>query len=304
MLLKRGGKINKERLIFIIVCCFFPVLNWLIFYVYANLSSFTMAFTTKEGIFTLENFVRLWNELQVPAGEIREAIRNTAKAFVVMVVMYPVGVMVSYFIYKKIPFANVYRILFFIPSIVCSVVLAMVILRMFGINGVIAQTVQKVLDLDYTPELFVDSRFANKTIFAHMIWMSIPGDLIIWGGTFARIPEDMLEAARMDGVNWWQEFTKIIVPIIWPTVALKMVLLVCGIFSASGNVFLFTQGKYGTQTLKNWMYMQVYGVSVSPGSSNVFNYMSAVGLVMTVIAIGISLVVRKWTDKAFTEVEF
>ena len=96
----------------------------------------------------------------------------------------------------------------------------------------------------------------------------------------------------------------ITVPMVWPTVALQMVLMFCGIFGASGAVFLLTKGMYGTMTISAWMYLQLYNLTGSPHTSNAYNYMSAVGLVITVIAIGISLGIRKWTDKAFEEVEF
>ena len=137
-----------------------------------------------------------------------------------------------------------------------------------------------------------------------MLWLGFPGDLIIWGGTFTRIPNDVLESAQIDGVNWWQEFTKITVPMVWPTVGLQMVLMFCGIFSASGAVFLLTKGMYGTMTISAWMYIELLNQSGNPNTSNVFNYLSAVGLVITVIAVALSLVIRKWTDKAFEEVEF
>jgi ABC-type sugar transport system permease subunit len=57
-------------------------------------------------------------------------------------------------------------------------------------------------------------------------------------------------------------------------------------------------------TLSSWMYLQLYNQSGNVYTSNVYNYLSAVGLVMTVIAVAISLVVRKITDKFFNDVEF
>lgn len=297
-------KMSKELVLFIICCCALPVINWLIFYVYAHFSSFTMAFMNKDGVWSFDNFVRLWNELQMPESDIRIAIKNTFLTFGIQVLMFPVTVLVSYFIYKKIPGASIYRVLFFLPSIIFSVALAMIFQKIIGVNGFIAQGIQELLHLDYTPELLADSQFANTTVLLHMVWLTFPGDLVIWGGTFARIPTEVLEAGQVDGVNWWQEFTKIIVPIVWPTVGLKMVLMTCGIFGASGAVFLLTGGDFGTMTLSAWMYLQLYTLSGNQDTSNVFNYMSAVGLVMTAIAITISLLVRKWSDKVFDEVEF
>ena len=55
------------------------------------------------------------------------------------------------------------------------------------------------------------------------------------------------------------------------------------------------------------MYIQVLeggGAGSDISQSNVFNYMSAVGLVMTIIAVTISIGVRKWTDKVFKELEY
>lgn len=296
--------VNKCRIAFILCCCTIPVIQWLIFYVYANASAFTMAFTTKDGAFTFEHFVRFWKEINNPTSDIRIAIRNTFLTFGIIFVTFPFKVLVSYFIYKKVPGASVFRILFFLPSIIFGVALAMIFQKMVGVNGFIAQAVQNFLNLDQTPELLADSRFANITVLLHMVWLQFPGDLIIWGGTFARIPEDVLESARIDGINWWQEFTKITIPLVWPTVALKMVLTFCGIFSASGAVFLLTKGQYGTMTLDCWMYLQLYDISGSQGASNAYNYMSAVGLILTIIAITISLLIRKWSDNVIEEVEF
>ena len=301
---RKGKPVNKRRVFFGICCCILPVVNWLIFYVFANISAFSMAFTNKDGVLSFDNFIRIWEELNNPVSDIRIAFQNTFLTFAIILVSFPFKVLVSYFIYKKIPLAGVYRILFFLPSIIFSVALAMIFQRMIGVNGFIAEWVQDWLNLAQPPELLADSRYANTVVILHMLWLGFPGDLIIWGGTFTRIPNDVLESAQIDGVNWWKEFTMITIPMVWPTVALQMVLMFCGIFGASGAVFLLTKGMYGTMTISAWMYLQLYNLSGSPYNSNAYNYMSAVGLVITVIAIGISLSIRKWTDKAFEEVEF
>lgn len=296
--------VNKIRVLFILSCIVLPILNFLVFYVYVNLSSFTMAFTDRNGAFSLDNFVRLYKEITEPDSPLQIALKNTMLTFGITLIMFPFQVLVSYFIYKKIPLAGAYRFLFFIPTVIFSVAISTIFSRMMAPNGAIAELIQKLLNLDYPPELLADSTYANIVVIAHLIWLSFPGDLIIWGGTFARIPQDVLEAGSIDGTSWWTEFTKITVPMVWPTVALQMVLKFCAIFGASGAVFLLTKGDYGTMTLSSWMYLQLYNQSGNVYTSNVYNYLSAVGLVMTVIAVAISLVVRKITDKFFNDVEF
>lgn len=301
---KKKKPMEKKLVLFILFCTIVPVLHFLIFYVYTNFSAFTMAFTDKNGTLSFDNFTRFFKEFSLPTSTIRIAFRNTFLTFGIGLLTFPFKVLVSYFIYKKVPGHKVFRILFFIPTIVFSVAVSMVFTRLVSVDGVIAQWIGEALNLGYTPDLLGDSRFANITVLANLLWLSFPGDLIIWGGTFARIPEEVLESAKIDGASWWTEFTKITVPLVWPTVALQMVLTFSAVFSASGNVFLLTGGEYDTMTLNAWMYLELYNSSGNQYTSNVYNYLSAVGLMLTVVAVTISLLVRKYTDKVFDDVEF
>ena len=297
-------KMSKTRILFILFGITLPIIQWLVFYVYTNFSSVLMAFTSDEGRISLDNFVRFFEEMQLPTSHLRIAFRNTFLTFGILFVTYPFKVLVSYFIYKKVPFYGFYRIVFFLPGIVFSVAWTLIFTQVIGVDGAIAKMVQEWLNLDYTPELLADSRFANTVVLLNMMWLGFPGDLIIWGGTFARIPEEVLESGKIDGVTWWTEFTQIIVPMVWPTVGLQMVLMFANIFGSTGNVFLLTRGMYDTMTVNSWLYLSVYNSTGNKFTSNVFNYMSAVGLILTTISITISLFVRKFSDKLFEEVEY
>ena len=194
---------NRNTVLFILFCTVVPLLNFLIFYIYTNSSALIMEFTDNKGQATFDNFIRFGKELVNPDSQIRIAIKNTMITFAIGVVVFPGRVLVSYFIYKKIPGHKFYRVVFFLPTIIFSVAVALIFQRMIGTNGFIAQWIGDVAGLEKTPELLADSRFANYTIWAHMLWLGFPGDLIIWGGTFSRIPDDVLESARLDGASWW-----------------------------------------------------------------------------------------------------
>lgn len=299
----RRKKKTWRRTLFICCGLFFPIFNFILFYIVPNGSAFFMAFQDKNGSWGFENFTRFAREFSSGDSALRLALKNTLLTFAILLVSYPFKVLVSYFIYKKIPFAGVYRILFFLPTIIFSVATAMVFQQLIAPSGFLAEWVRDVAGLEHTPELLADSRFANYTIWAQMLWLGFPGDLIIWGGTFARIPQDVLESGQLDGVNWFTEFTKIIVPMVWPTVSLNMVLMFCGILGAGGSVFLLTGGEYGTVTIPCWLYLQMYNFAGDSYTTNVYNYMSAVGLIITVISVALGTTIRKFTDKAFTEVE-
>ena len=295
-----------KRAGFILSFIILPTVTFLIFYVYVNLNSFAMAFqhTAVDGTksFTFDNIAEVFRRLFPPDEEMGEAFLNTFKTFGVNMIMFFIGVFVSFFLYKKIFLYNAYRILFYLPSILSAVVMCAVFKDLVGSYNV-GLFLKKMYNLTYVPDVFADERFANTAVLINMVWLTFPGNLIIWGGTFARIPDGVIESARIDGVNWIQEAFRIIIPMVWPTFALMFILSIASVFGASGQVFLLTQGQAGTQTISNWMYMQVYGVSIN-NSSNAFNYMSALGMFLTVISCAVSLTLRKVSGKMFQGVEY
>ncbi len=295
-----------KRAVFIISFLIIPTINFLLFYVYVNLNAILLAFQKNvDGAtyWTFDTMTELFGRLFPLDEEMREIFSNTFATFGINLALFFVGVFVSYFLYKKIFLHQVFRVLFYLPSILSAVVMCAVYKQLLGVNGAIAQWVQKVMNLEFPPEFLADSRFANAAVWINMIWLTFPGNLIIWGGTFARVPTSVLESARLDGVNWVQEAFRIIVPIVWPTFALMFILQLAGIFGATGQVFLLTKGNWGTQTISNWMYIQVYSTTLDR-TSNLFNQMSALGLVLTVISCAVALAVRKFSSKAFKGVEY
>jgi len=255
-------------------------------------------------VFTLEHFARFFNEFTLESSEIKLSFINTFKTFGINLIMFPIGFLVSYFLYKKIPLHNTFRLVFFLPSLIAGTIVTSIYLQIIGIEGPIAQIVKHIYKLDYVPTLIADDRFANTFVFVELIWLSFPTNMIIWGGTLSRIPTAVIESAKLDGVNWWQEAFRIIVPIVWPTFSLQFLLTFVGIFGASGSVFLLTGGNYGTQTLKTWMYLQVYNNTGTINMSNLYNYMSAIGLMLTAVTLLLSVGIRKITSTFNTDVDY
>ncbi len=307
IVMNRKKKIPLIDKFFILSFTILPVLNFLVFYVYINFNSFLMAFqrTITEGSsvrveWTFEQFGRVWESLG--QKEMPLAILNTLKTFAITMVMYPIGILVSYFLYKRIRGHFFFRILFYIPSIVSSIVFSYFYIRLTARTGPIAELIWNMTGTELPPELLADPQYANLFVWINMIWLTFPGDLIIWSGTFSRIPDSVLEYAKLDGVGWVREIVQIILPMVWPTFSLFLILRLGGIFGASGNVFLLTQGAGDTTTLSYWFYWQVY--STTNPYSNQFNYMSAWGFCITVIACTISFVSRRFLAKLVPDVEF
>ena len=255
-------------------------------------------------IWGFENFTQFFAELK-EGGIIYIAFINTFKTFAINLVIFPWGIVVAYFLYKKIFGYQVFRILFFLPSIINVIIVVIVYKNLISVEGPIARLVQKLYGLKKPPDVLSKPQFANTFVWIHMLWLSFPGDMIIWGGAFARIPDSVIEAGRLDGASWTTELIKIILPMIWPTFALKFIMLFSGIFSASGAVFLLTGGGSGTMTFSAWQYIQIRGDgNTPPPTSPVYNYVSAIGILVTLAAMVIVITCRYFENKFFKDVDY
>lgn len=303
-----AAELRKRKLkkaLFIFSFAVIPTLSFLVFYVYVNFNSFLMAFQRTENgqtVWTFATIQSAWNRLFPLDGEFSMIFRNTLTTFAISCCIFFVSFFVSYFLYKKVPFYKGFRILFYLPSVLPGVVIATVYRRWCATDGPFAELLCMMFDLKVVEPL-ADSRFANFFVWLNMVWLGFPGNLLLWSGSFARIPDSVIEAAKLDGVSAWREAFQIVIPCIWPTFMLLLTMQLSSIFSASGQVFLLTKGLFDTQTLTSWMYIQVYDMTQTP-TANVFNMMSALGMMITAVAAAIVFTVRKFASKAFKEVQY
>ena len=295
--------------LFILSCVLIPVVNFLVFYVYVNFDSLLMAFQKPVNgnlIWTFDNFKWVFDKIvhgsSNPSDDLRLAFANTFLTFLVQVAMFIVGLFVSYFLYKKILGYRYFRIIFYLPSIISSVVTSAFYVELMN-SDFVPKILETLYHLDYEMKSpLMDSTFANRMVFLNLVWLSFPSNMILWGGTFSRIPDSVLESARIDGAGWFRELFQIILPIVWPTFVILVTTQFASVFGASGAVFLLTGGQYGTQTVSNWMYTYVQTAN-SPMSANLYRA-AALGLCLTVVSTGLALGIRRFLNSRVEEVQF
>ena len=122
---KEKRKSIIKRNIFIWGMLALPLLHFLIFFVYANFSSLFMSFQTSTGNWTTVNYKHFWSDLTTPKqghNVILEAVGYSFFLGLNDVVLVLVSLVLAYFIYKKIPGRNVFRVVFFLPSIIAMTI--------------------------------------------------------------------------------------------------------------------------------------------------------------------------------------
>jgi alpha-glucoside transport system permease protein len=72
------------------------------------------------------------------------------------------------------------------------------------------------------------------------------------------VPVEIIEAAHVDGANGWQAFWQITVPQIMPTITVVITTMVINVLKIFDIVYVMTGGNYGTETIANRMYIEMY----------------------------------------------
>ena len=108
---------------------------------------------------------------------------------------------VAYFLTKGIKGSNLFRTVFFMPNLIGGIVLGYIWSMIF--DGILVK---------YNTSVVLESKYGFWGLIILMCWQQVGYMMIIYIAGLQSIPEDMLEAARIDGANSWQTLWKVTIP--------------------------------------------------------------------------------------------
>ena len=288
---------GRERA-FIVLMLLVPALNWLVFWLYVNISSFVLAFQNMRGEWSLTNFVTFWDQLTSPYGDtIGLALKNTLFYFLNnLFIIFPISVIISYFLYKRILFYKGFRIIFFLPAIISGVAMVGVYYAFIQPTGPLG-AICDFFGIEYTDSLLNSPKTATATILVYCIWAGFSTNVILASSAMSRIPAEILEAAKLEGCKPFRELVQIVLPLTWSTLNTLLVFILTGIFNASGPILLFMpDGGSETTTIAFWIFKQVYGNGAMGGTKN-YGLVSCAGLCFTAVGVPVILLIRRLFEK-------
>lgn len=303
------SKKTKDR-IFIIGMLAIPIAHFLVFWLYLNGASIGLAFQdqyTEE--FTMENFERFFNSWKrdfALGGPLKYAVKNTIiEACIGNFVNMPLVILCSFALFKKFYGHNFFRVVFYLPGILGAVIITTMQIYVLGSGGPIVQF-GKLIGIDWDVNILQSGLIANNvsartTYFVTRIGVS-GGTILLITGALNRVPKDLFDSAKMDGIGFFREFIYIAVPLIWSTVGLMWIMSFAGCWSSYQDVMLLTGGAYNTTNFG--YYLVSHTLSAVTGAGENYNYPAAIGLVMTAVIAPITLLLRWLASKVVTDVEF
>lgn len=177
--------------------------------------------TPKDAVFKgIENYTKVFKD----AG-FMNAFKNTAAFAVVSIILINViAFMIAYALTQKMRGANLFRTVFFMPNLIGGVVLGYIWSLIF--DGILRQ---------YSTYLTADPSYGFWGLVVLVAWQQIGYMMIIYIAGLQAVPEDMLEAARLDGARGHESLFKIIIPNVMPSIT------ICTFLTLTNSFKMFDQ---------------------------------------------------------------
>ncbi len=183
------------------------------------------------------NYVKAFND----AG-FRHAFGFTALFAIVSIILINIfAFALAYALTQKIKGSNIFRTVFFMPNLIGGIVLAYIWKLIFN-----------VIMRSY----LLDANVGFWALVILVAWQQIGYIMIIYIAGLQAVPEDMLEAARIDGANRWQTLWRVTIPNVMPSITICIFLTLTNSFKLFDQNFALSGGSPsvpGTTILKTEM---------------------------------------------------
>lgn len=170
-------------------------------------------------------------------------------AVVALTVMQGIGLLLALGADQKIRGQSIYRVLFYLPPVLSGIVVAIVwkwLYQPYG--GPINELLQAVGLSQWQHPWLGDGATALWAVSLASVWQGVGTPFLLFLAALQNVPEELCDAARVDGANRWQLFRNVTFPSILPTIGLVSVLTFLGAMQMFNMVLAMTNGGPGYAT--------------------------------------------------------
>lgn len=242
------------------------------------------------GIEALDNFVGIANYQRALSDPVfLGAIgHNFAIVILSLVIQGPIAIAVALLLNRKMRGRSVFRVLVFLPYVLSEVISGVAWLLILEPNGPL-DAVMKSLGLGQYIQLWLaDPNIVLWTMFAVISWKYIGFAIILFLAGLQGVPEELQEAAQIDGASWWQTQRSITIPLLGPTIRIWAFLSIIGSLQLFDLVWIMTGGGPANASDTMATYMYQFGFE-----RNQFGYGSAVAVILFIISFVIAILYQR-----------
>ncbi len=216
-------------------------------------------------------------------------------ALFVIIPQIAIGLVLAVLLNRKVIGQRFHRIAFYMPNVTSMVSIAMVWLWLYDpTQGIINQAI-KAIGIPAQSWLF-DLNLALPSIIFMSVWKLIGYNMIIYLAGLQQIPDDLYEAATVDGASAFRQFLAITVPMLKPTTFFLFVIACVQSFSVFEQVNVMTQG--GPMNATTTVVHQIFDRAFSQFQ---MGYASAMATVLLLVTIALTFTNFKYGQGADVE---
>lgn len=193
---------------------------------------------------------------------------------------------------QKLKGIKLFRTIYFFPYISSMVAVAVVWNMLYHPSMGPINNFLRMIGIQNPPGWTTSVVWAMPAVIIMSVWKQVGYYMVIYLAGLQNIPEQLYEAATIDGATWWQKFRYVTVPMLSPATFLITMLLIIGSFKVFDQIVIMTAGGPGraTNVLVYYIYDQAFLYFK-------FGYASAAAMVMFLIVLVFTLIQFKYEDK-------
>ena len=201
------------------------------------------------------------------------ALKNNTYFFLLHVsVQTPVGLLIAAFLSsRELKFKSTYRTLIFLPAMMSIVIVGYLFNLILSPLWGIPQTILGTFGLEDIVQPWLGLKGpALITISLISIWQFVGIPMMLFYAALINIPEEILDAAKIDGSSATSTFWRIKFPLILPTIGLMCILTYVGNYNAFDLIFamksLYAGPEYSTDLMGTFFYRTFFGFQMQLGN--------------------------------------
>jgi len=278
--------ISKQRTIIIVAFTLIPLLLLLTFAYYPALQLIHLSFTDWDGMSQEKEWIGWDNYVEVFNNpDIFGVFRHNLAYFLVGIVQNIFAIYFAVILKGKLRGRNLFRLLLFLPYILNGVAVAYLFGYVFDTTNGSLNTVLGGVGLPSDTSWLGMKSLVNYTLASIGFWRFMGFNMVIYLAALQSIPEDLYEAASIDGANGWQQFRFITLPNIYKIIELNLFLTVTGALEVFDLPFVLTTG--GPAGASETFVMKIIATAFQFNNYGLASAMSVVLLVAVVAVLSV-----------------
>lgn len=144
-------------------------------------------------------------------------------------------------------FSVTLRVINYLPVVTSWVIASLVFRYIFNTEGLLNYFLWKILGITSRNIRWLDSRWSGLSVAMILgIWKGIGWNMVIFLAALQQVPQDLYEAADIDGCGGWKKFANVTLPAIRGTILFALIELTIGGFNVFTSIKMITGGKVST----------------------------------------------------------